>query len=66
MGRGLVTSQYAVKEARAPMPSREEGDRERDEREKEEERGSEGRRLQKSSPSGTLTPPLVRRDRNHS
>lgn len=58
MGRRRVTSQYAVREARAPIPSREEGDREREEREKEDDEGREGRRLQKSSLTGPRTPPL--------
>lgn len=57
MGRGRVTSQYAVREARAPKPSREEGDREREDREKED-RGRDGRRLQKSSDSDPLSPAL--------
>lgn len=66
MGRGRVTSQYAVKEARAPIPSREDGDREREEKEKEDDKGREGTRLQKSLFSGPRTPPLVPRDCNHS
>lgn len=61
MGRGRVTSQYAVMEAKAPKPSTEEGDRE-----KEEERGRDGRRLHKSSDSEPLSPVLERSDRNHS
>lgn len=65
MGRGRVTSQYAVREARAPKPSREEGDRDREDREKED-RGRDGRRLHKSSDSDPLRPVLVRSDRNHS
>ncbi len=65
MGRGRVTSQYAVREARAPKPSREEGDRVREDREKED-RGRDGRRLQKSSDSDPLSPALERSDRNHS
>lgn len=59
MGRGRVTSQYAVMEAKAPKPSTEEGDR-------EEERGRDGRRLHKSSDSEPLSPVLERSDRNHS
>lgn len=65
MGRGRVASQYAVREARAPKPSREEGDRDREDREKED-RGRDGRRLQKSSDSEPLSPALERSDRNHS
>lgn len=60
MGRGRVTSQYAVREAKAPKPSSEEGDRVR------EDRGRDGRRLQKSSDSDPLSPALERSDRNHS
>lgn len=60
MGRGRVTSQYAVREARAPKPSREEGDSEK------EDRGRDGRRLQKSSDSDPLSPALERSERNHS
>lgn len=63
MGRGRVTSQYAVMEAKALKPSTEEGDREREDREKEEERG---RRLHKSSDSEPLSPAPERSDRNHS
>lgn len=66
MGRGRVTSQYAVMEAKAPKPSTEEGDREREDREKEEERGRDGRRLHKSSDSELLSPAPERSDRNHS
>ena len=65
MGRGRVTSQYAVREARAPNPSREDGDRDREDREKED-RGRDGKRLQKSSDSELLSPALERSDRNHS
>lgn len=65
MGRGRVTSQYAVREARAPKPSREEGDSDREDREKED-RGRDGRRLQKSSDSDPLSPAPERSDRNHS
>lgn len=65
MGRGRVTSQYAVREAKAPKPSREEGDRDREDREKED-RGRDGRRLHKSSDSDPLRPVLDRSDRNHS
>lgn len=64
MGRGRVTSQYAVREARAPKPSREEGDR--DKEDSEEDRGRDGRRLQKSSDSDPLSPELERSERNHS
>lgn len=65
MGRGRVTSQNAVREARAPKPSREEGDRDKEDSEKED-RGSDGRRLQKSSDSDPLSPVLERSERNHS
>lgn len=65
MGRGRVTSQYAVREARAPKPSREEGDRDKEDSEKED-RGRDGRRLQKSSDSDPLSPALERSERNHS
>lgn len=65
MGRGRVTSQYAVREASAPKPSREEGDRDREDSEKED-RGRDGRRLQRSSESEPLIPALGRSDRNHS
>lgn len=70
MGRGRVTSQYAVREARAPKPSREEGDRDREDREEDREkddRGRDGRRLHKSSEdSEPRSPVLERSDRNHS
>lgn len=65
MGRGRVTSQYAVREAKAPKPSSEEGDRVREDSEKED-RGRDGRRLHKSSDSDPLSPALERSDRNHS
>lgn len=65
MGRGRVTSQYAVREARAPKPSKEVGDRDREDREKLD-RGRDGRRLQKSSDSDPLIPVLERSERNHS
>lgn len=65
MGRGRVTSQYAVREARAPKPSREEGDSEKEDSEKED-RGRDGRRLQKSSDSDPLSPALERSECNHS
>lgn len=65
IGRGRYTSQYAVKEAKAPKPSSEEGDRDREDREKEDT-GNVGRRLQKSSDSELLIPALERSDRNHS
>jgi len=48
IGRGRVINQYAVNEARAPKPSREEVDREKDDRVKE---CRDGRRLQRSSDS---------------
>lgn len=57
MGRGRVTSQYAVREARAPKPSREEGDRDSEDKEKEDN-GRDGRRLLASSDSDTLSPAL--------
>lgn len=67
MGRGRVTSQYAVMEAKAPKPSREERDRDREDREKED-RGRDGRRLHKSSDSDPdpLSPALERSVSNHS
>lgn len=65
MGRGRVTSQYAVREAKAPKPSSEEGDRVREDSEKEG-RGRDGRRLHKSSDSDPLSPALERSDCNHS
>lgn len=63
MGRGRLTNQYAVREARAPKPSREEDDRGREDR---EARGRDGRKLHKSSDSECLSPALERSDRNHS
>ena len=65
MGRGRVTSQYAVREASAPRPSREDGDRDSEDRDKED-RGRDGRSLQKSSASAPLSPELERSDPNHS
>lgn len=58
MGRGRVTSQYAASDARAPKPSREEGDR--------EDRERVGRRLHKSSNSDPLSPTLERSVVSHS
>lgn len=60
MGRGRVTSQYAVRDARAPKPSREEGNRDK------EGSGRDGRRLRKCSDSDPLSPVLERSDRNQS
>ena len=54
-----------MREAKAPKPSSEEGDRDREDREKEDT-GNVGRRLQKSSDSEPLRPVLERSDRNHS
>lgn len=65
MGRGRVTSQYAVSEARAPRPSREEGDSDSDDREKDDS-DRDGRRPRRSSESEPLSPALERSDRNHS
>lgn len=62
MERGRETSQYAVMDAKAPSPMREDGERDREEREK-----GEGRRLRISSTSAFPNPPLLgRRERNHS
>lgn len=55
MGRGRVTSQYAVSEASAPKPSSEDGDRDSEDSEKED-RGKDGRRLHRSSESEPLIP----------
>lgn len=59
-GWGRDASQYAVREASAPIPSREDVVREI------EGRGREGRRLQRSSNSDPWRPAWERSDRNHS
>lgn len=65
MGRGRVTSQYAVSEASAPKPSREDGDRDSEDSEKDD-RGRDGSRFHKSSKLEPLVPEPGRSDRNHS
>lgn len=65
MGRGRVTSQYAVSEASAPRPSREDDDRDSEDSEKDG-RGRDGSRFHTPSKSEPLVPEPGRSDRNQS